>query len=136
MTTKTKVNINEVLLKPISEVTNDEAVAMATELERLETVVKQLKAKLSDYVAENGAVEVEDGVWDFGTNVRIKHTPKALENLALYIQHIGENPFNFFSLTRTSLNKLDISTNSLAQLGIEFVENQGKTVKKIKKNTK
>lgn len=128
--------VNEVLLKPVSEITEDEAVAMAKELERLETVVRQLKTKLSEYVAEKGAIEVEDGIWDFGTNVRIKYTPKALESLALYIQHIGENPFNVFSLTRTNLKKLDIPTNSLAQLGIEFVETQGRTVKKIKKNTK
>lgn len=130
MTVAQKNNITEILIK--EEISEQEAVLLAQELDRLKPVIKQIEEKLKKYCEIHGELKVADGTWRFGTRQVIEADPQGLLQLAEYIKYLGLNPFDYFSINKTSINKLKIPAQNLETIGIKIVEKRG-VFKKFKK---
>jgi hypothetical protein len=107
-------------LKLVEQVdSHEKAVQLANEIERLEAVLKSMKAQLKAYVDENGPVETDDTVWGYTTSVSWSFEPDQLKELAQFIVLEGENPWRFLSLSGTSIKKLGWDENILSRYGIK-----------------
>lgn len=111
------MDINEVLLK--EEINEEEAIALAEEIERIESARQQLREKLRAYIEEYGQVQTKDKVWNVWENESWRANPKSLAQLADYIQHIGENPWDYLSITPANLRKLELEDQILKKIGFE-----------------
>lgn len=81
-------------LKVIERVdTVEEAVQLANEIERLETILKTMKEQLKAYVDQNGPVETQDKIWDYAVSASWKFEAESLKELAQSIAVEGENPW-------------------------------------------
>lgn len=117
VTQRERVNINEILMK--EKISEEEAILIAKELERLNSVVNQLKDKLKTYVAEHGAVKTEDNEWNIFPYERFAFSSKAIMNLVEYLQYLGKDPFDYLSVNNRELKKLNLKERELIQLGGE-----------------
>lgn len=112
-----RVNINEILMK--DQITEEEAILIAKELERLNSVVNQLKDKLKGYVTEHGSVKTDDNEWNIFPYERFAFDSKAILNLTEYLQYLGKDPFDYLSVNNRELKKLNLKERELIQLGGE-----------------
>ncbi|MDQ0341040.1 hypothetical protein J2S00_003884 [Caldalkalibacillus uzonensis] len=97
--------------------TPEKAVQLANEIERLEAVLKSMKAQLKAYVDTHGPVETLDTVWDYTISVSWSFEPDSLKDLAQIIAVEGENPWRHLSLSATSIKKLGWDENILTRYG-------------------
>ena len=112
--------MSEPALKIVESVdSHEKAVQLANEIERLEAVLKSMKAQLKAYVDENGPVETDDTVWGYTTSVSWSFEPDQLKELAQFIVLEGENPWKYLSISSTSLKKLGWDENILSRYGIK-----------------
>ncbi|GGK22576.1 hypothetical protein GCM10010965_14360 [Caldalkalibacillus thermarum] len=101
--------------KPVETV--EEAVQLANEIERLEAVLKSMKAQLKAFVDENGPVETHDAVWGYTVSVSWVFEPESLKELAQELAVEGENPWQYLSLSATAIKKLGWDESVLSRYG-------------------
>ncbi|WP_233475974.1 hypothetical protein [Paenibacillus sonchi] len=97
--------------------TNEEAMKVAAEVERLEAAVKQMKADLKTYVDQNGPLQAGDKIWNYSTTVSWDFDPQRLRELALNITVEGLNPWELLTLPAASIKKLGWDEAALLQYG-------------------
>lgn len=92
----------EALLKEIN--TQQEAIELANEIERIEATLKQLKDNLRGYVEVHGPVNTGEKVWSCNNSVswRFADMRKLAEGIVLD----GKNPWAFMTITAANLKKL------------------------------
>lgn len=117
VTQRERVNINEILMK--EKISEEEAMLIAKEIERIEGVERQLKNKLKEYVSVYGAVYTDDNEWNNFEYERIAFDSKAILNLTEYLQYLGKDPFDYLSVNNRELKKLNLKERELLQLGGE-----------------
>lgn len=131
VTQRERVNINEILMK--EKISEEEAILIAKEIERIEGVERQLKNKLKEYVSVYGAVYTDDNEWNNFEYERIAFDSKAVFNLVEYLQYLGKDPFEFLTVDKRQLNKLGLEQEILVKLGADFKTSTQFRKKKIKK---
>lgn len=95
----------------------EKAVEMANEIERLEAVLKLMKAELKKFVDDYGAIETDSKVWDYYPSVSWNFDEKGLKEMAQNIALEGLNPWELLTLSSTSLKKLGWNDDVLSQFG-------------------
>ncbi|MDQ0341196.1 phage shock protein A [Caldalkalibacillus uzonensis] len=94
-------------MKIIEQVDSSEkAVQLANEIDRLEAVLKTMKAQLKAFVDEHGPVKTQDKVWDYTTSVSWEFEADSLRELCQHIALEGENPWTFLTLPADSIKML------------------------------
>ena len=105
-------------LKIVEQVDSlEKAVQLANEIQRLEAVLKSMKAQLKAFVDQHGSVETHDTVWGYVTSVSWDFEPEQLKELAQMIAVEGENPWEYLSLSATSIKKLGWEESVLSRYG-------------------
>jgi len=105
----------------------DDAISVAKEVERLEAVLKEHKNVLKQYVDENGPLATDEKVWDYHpTESWNFHNMKGLaEMIALE----GYNPWEMFSLSKKELKKLGFEESFLQKYGEKVTNTQFRALK-------
>lgn len=103
--------------KEVSEFVEEDAIALAKEIERYEAAVKIMKDKLKAYVKLNGPVKANGKVWDFMTSYSWEFEPDSLKALAGMMTLSEINPFEYLNLSSTAIKKLKWSDELLSQYG-------------------
>ncbi len=96
---------------------HEEAANMASEIERLEAVLKTMKAELKVFVEEFGPVDTGNEVWDFYPSVSWKFDEVGLRRMAEGMALEGINPWQMLSISSGDRKKLGWSDDVLAQFG-------------------
>ena len=95
-----------------------EACAMASEIERYEGSLKQMKDALKAFVAETGLpVDTGEKVWDFSSSESWSFSAENLKALASEILLLGFNPWEHLDLSSRAIGKLNLTQDVLAQYG-------------------
>lgn len=97
--------------------TKEAAVKMAFEVERTEAALKQMKAKLKEYVDANGALEAGDQVWDYSVSVSWSFEAEKLKELAQFAVIEGHNPWELLSFPAAALKKTGWAEATLQAYG-------------------
>lgn len=97
--------------------TPEQAVQLANEIKRLESVVKTMKDDLKKYVEINGAVETDDAIWDFNISESWKIEPESLREMAGHMVADGKNPWEIMSITAANIKKLGWNDVVLEKFG-------------------
>lgn len=103
--------------------TYDEAQSLGGEIIRLESALEQMKSLLKGYVETCGPVVVEgDRQFVVQESSYWKWTPGAIK--AAYEKMVADsrNPFDFFGLTATQINKLGWSDTAVKNLGARKIK--------------
>lgn len=111
---------------PTGEIkTPEEANIVATELNRLEAVVSQLKNNLKTYVESNGAVQAGNVQWGFSESVSWKIKPDKFPDVMkdIFLQ-LQLNPWELVNLPKTALNKLGWADDVLVKIADKKVTNR------------
>ena len=95
-----------------------EAITMASEIERYEGSLKQMKDALKAFVAETGLpVDTGEKVWDFSSSESWSFSAENLKALASEILLLGFNPWEHLDLSSRAIGKLNLTQDVLAQYG-------------------
>ncbi|MFD1362783.1 hypothetical protein [Lentibacillus salinarum] len=101
------------------DLTEEEAVELAGEIEWAEAAVKSMKDKLKEYVKEYGSIKTSNKVWEMSTTTSWKFDPEALKSISEMMGVEGYNRWELLSLPKKSLDKLGWEDDVLAQYGIK-----------------
>lgn len=114
---------------------SEEAVRVAVEIERLETVLNDLKGRLHAWVSSRGPVVAEDKVWDNYPTISWSFSPESLRRLCRDIAASGKDPFAYLSLGASGIKKLGWPEEVLARYGSKETRTsfRAKKLKSIKK---
>lgn len=112
------------------EMTIQEAVNLANEIERMESALSQMKKSLREYVKANGPVETETVTWKEVTSETYAFSGKQLKEFAQLIFVEGYNPWDFLHITPATVRKLGFSRDVLEQY---MTVKNSVTVKSVKK---
>ncbi|WP_047980670.1 hypothetical protein [Ornithinibacillus contaminans] len=104
--------------------TQEEAVALANEITRLDSAVKQMKNQLKEYVDEHGSVEAGGNIWGYSESVSWKLESKKMKDLMAMITIEGFNPLEMLSISKSNLDKLGWSDDVLKQYGEKKVSSR------------
>jgi len=108
-------------MKNLHEITNvttqEEAVALANEINRLDAAVKVMKAELKKYVEANGPVDTGEEVWDFYKSESWSFDKEGLKEVARNMALEGVDPWELMTVTKTNLNKLGWDESFLEKMG-------------------
>jgi len=99
------------------ELSHEKAVELASEIERTEAALRQMKKQLREYVKNNGDLETSDKVWQMTTSESWRFEPEALKEMSEMMALEGYNPFEFFQLPKRNLDKLGWSESVLTKFG-------------------
>ena len=105
--------------KKVEDLLQEDAIALAQQVERYEQALKLMKDKLKAYVTLHGPVEANGKVYDFFPSYSWDFEPDKLKALAGMIVIDGLNPFDYLSLSKTALKKLKWSDDLIRQYGKE-----------------
>jgi len=95
-----------------------EAITMASEIERYEGSLKQMKDALKAFVAETGLpVDTGEKVWDFSSSESWSFSAENLKALASEILLLGFNPWEHLDLSSRAIGKLNLTQDVLSQYG-------------------
>jgi len=97
--------------------TQEEAVELANEINRLDSALKTMKNELKKFVEENGSIDTGQEVWDFYESVSWKFDEEGLKELARIIAFEGHNPWRLMNLPKSNLNKLGWDESYLETMG-------------------
>ncbi|GIP08171.1 hypothetical protein J1TS5_03410 [Paenibacillus macerans] len=100
------------------------AIHTALEIERVEAVLKQMKASLKAYVDKQGPLQVGDRIWDNYTTTSWVFAADKLKELAVAVTVEGKNPWEYLSLPAASIKKLGWEEAALSQYGTLKVSNR------------
>lgn len=103
-----------VLNQPLTE---QEAIELAKEIERTESALKQMKETLKKYVEQNGEINAGDKIWGFSEYISWKFEAEQLRKLAEGIVLDGKNPWEYLSISSTSVKRLGWDENILMKYG-------------------
>lgn len=92
-----------------------DAVELAAEIERMESLLKTLKAELKRFVDQNGAIETADKVWTYNVAVSWKFHEAGLRNMAEQLAIEGINPWKMITISAANLKKIGWSEEVLSQ---------------------
>ena len=110
--------MNSPALKLVEQVdSHEKAIQLANEIERLEAVLKSMKAQLKAFVDTHGPVETHDSIWGYTTSVSWSFEPESLKELAQMLAVEGKNPWKYLSLPAAKIKKLEWDENILSQYG-------------------
>lgn len=106
--------------------TMEQAIELANEIERLESVVTSMKERLKAYIDTLGPkgthfVETTDKKWGYYSSTSWKFTPESLKSMAMDMVIEGINPWEVLSLDSTGRNKLGWEEDILAKYGKKSV---------------
>ncbi|WP_226383685.1 hypothetical protein [Paenibacillus massiliensis] len=101
----------------LHQLTEDQAIQLALEIERAEAALKQMKVNLKAYVDEKGPLQAGDQVWNNYGTISWGFGADSLKELAVAITAEGKNAWEFLTLPAASLKKLGWDDDSLAQYG-------------------
>lgn len=107
----------ELAKKDTKEFTLEDAKELAQEVDRYEAALKLMKAKLKAFVELQGPVEANEKVWDFQPSSSWSFAPDQLKVLAGMIAFDKKNPFEYLTLSATSIKKLKWSDETLSHYG-------------------
>lgn len=114
------------------EMTYEQAVQLAKEIERTESALKKMKDMLKEYVEKNGSVNTGEKVWDIYESVSWKFSPNQLKQVAGNIVMEGKNPWQFLNITATNLKKLGWKEEAIAKMGTKTIRRSFKGIKSKK----
>lgn len=101
----------------VATISQEEAVKKALEVERLEAVLKQMKAELKAYVDANGALVAGDKMWDYTISTAWEFTGEKLKEMSLEIAVEGRDPWGLLSLSAAAIKKLGWNETTLSRFG-------------------
>lgn len=110
--------------------TQEEAVELANEINRLDSALKTMKSELKKFVEENGSIDTGQEVWDFYESVSWKFDEEGLKELARIIAFEGYNPWRLMNLPKSNLNKLGWDESYLETMGEKKVTHRFTSRKK------
>ncbi len=103
--------------KELVQVTREEMVQKALEVERLEAALKQMKAEMKEWVDANGPLHAGDKVWDYQTSVSWEFSSVNMKEVCQLIALEAKNPWEFLSLPAAAIKKLEWDEKTLIQYG-------------------
>lgn len=105
-------------LREISNLsTQEEAVELANEINRMESALKKMKDELKNYVKDYGSVDTGEEVWDFYDSVSWSFDKEGLKEVARNMALEGKDPWELLSVSKTNLNKLGWEDSYIEQMG-------------------
>jgi hypothetical protein len=107
-----------------------DAVALAAEIEHMESSLKTLKAELKRFVDQNGAIETKEKVWNYNVAVSWEFYESGLRDMADQLAIEGVNPWKIMTISAANLKKIGWSEEVLRQFG------QKKETKRFSSQTK
>ena len=99
----------------------EDAVQLANEINRLEAALKQMKDSLKAYVQVYGSVDTGEEVWDFYQSVSWKFDRNHLKELAGEMAMEGIDPWEMLNISKANINKLGWDEQRISQLGTKKV---------------
>lgn len=106
------------ILREIDSVaTQEEAIKIANEINRLESAVKMMKEELKKYVEKYGAVDTGEEVWDFFESVSWSFDKEGLKEVARNMAIEGLDPWELMNVSKPNLNKLGWDESFLGKMG-------------------
>lgn len=109
--------MNNLATKKIEEFVQEDAIALAQQVDRYEQALKLMKDKLKAFVQLNGPVESNGKVYDLFPSYSWEFEADKLKAMSGMMVIDGLNPFEFLSLSSSSLKKLKWSDELLNQYG-------------------
>lgn len=102
--------------KTTSNLTQEKAIEMATEIIRLEATVKEMKKQLKAYVKENGELVTGDSVWKFQETYSWKFDSDKIKEFMkhLVIDGYTTDPYSLVSFSKTDLDKLGLNDDYIS----------------------
>lgn len=110
--------------------TIEQAIQVANELERLETVVEHYKTQLKKFVEANGPVETATKVYYIQETLTYKFTSENLKKVAEALVLEGKNPWDYLSITASNLKKAGWNENIIQQYGNKNIYKSFKSKKR------
>ena len=110
--------------------TQEEAVDLANEINRLDSALKTMKSELKKFVEEQGSIDTGEEIWDFYESVSWKFDEEGLKELARIIAFEGYNPWSLMNLPKSNLNKLGWDESYLETMGEKKVTHRFMSRKK------
>lgn len=100
-----------------ADLTEEQAIELAGEIEWTEAAVKEMKNQLKDYVKQYGELETSEKIWEMSSSISWKIDAGTLREMSQDIVLEGFNPWELLSLPKSSLDKLNWDEDVLAQYG-------------------
>jgi hypothetical protein len=97
--------------------TQEEAVKLALEIERVEAALKLMKNRLKEFVDANGPLQAGDKTWDYYPSVTCEFEPEKKKELAVAIAAEGKNPWEYLTFPASAIKSLGWSEESLLAYG-------------------
>lgn len=115
----------ETIVKDSKSMTEEEAIELANEIERVEKALKEMKNKLRNYVKENGSVNTGERIWDIRQSVswRVNDAEK-LKLLSDYIYLSGKDYWEYLGITTANIRKLGFDEETLSKFATKSVSNR------------
>lgn len=105
------------LEKKPNELHQEDAMALAQQVERYEKALKLMKDKLKAYVELHGPVTANGKVWDYFQSTSWKFEADRLKAMAGMMAVDGINPFQYLTLPNPSIKSLGWSDETLSHYG-------------------
>lgn len=86
--------------------TQEDAVALANEIERVEAALKQMKEQLKLFVQVNGPVCDGDQIWDMYPSVKWTFSSEKKRELAMMLAIEGADPWDYLELGSKQVKKI------------------------------
>lgn len=109
--------MNNLATQKIDELVQEDAIALAQQVDRYEQALRLMKEKLKAFVQLNGPVEANGKVYDFFPSYSWEFESDKLKAMSGMMVIDGLNPFEYLSLSSTNLKKLKWSDDLLGQYG-------------------
>lgn len=97
--------------------TLEDAIKLANEINRLEAVIKKMKDDLKAFVQTNGSFETESEVWGYSEAISYTFNGEQLKAVAENLVLEGHNPWELLSISATNLKKTGWTESVLESLG-------------------
>lgn len=111
--------------------THEDAVNLANQIERIEAGLKQMKESLKQYCVQNDTcIETETSVWDFYPSVSWSFSPEAKKRMAMDLAVDGTNPWEILSYSSSDLAKTGWDTAVLKNYGEAKIRNSFRSKKR------
>lgn len=105
-------------------VDSNAAIALATEIERLEQVLKDMKGVLKNYVKTNGPVKTELEKWDNYPSVSYIFDREGTREIAKALIGEGIDPWELLKFSATDLRKQGWSDSAIESFGKVKITNR------------
>lgn len=110
--------------------TLEQAIRAANELERLQVMVDHLKEELKKFVETNGSFSTDTKTYYIQETVTYKIPQESIYNVAEALASEGKNPWEYLSITGSTLQKAGWDETAILQFGNKRISKTFKSKKR------